>query len=52
MVGFHFRIDVRPDWKGLVAVFDERRLLGCRPPGPELEHPLVGLSFDITPIGD
>lgn len=37
MVGFHFRFQLRMNWAGLVAVFDERALqLGCPPPGPAL----------------
>lgn len=38
MVGFHFRLDLRLNWKDLVAVFDDRaRLLGCSPPGSTLK---------------
>lgn len=38
IVGYHFRFDLRPNWRALVPVFDERaRLLGCNPPGLDLQ---------------
>jgi hypothetical protein len=38
IVGFHFRFDLRLNWKDLVGVFDERaKLLGCTAPGASLK---------------
>lgn len=37
MLGFHFRFQLRVNWRGVSSVFDERaKLLGCSPPGESL----------------
>ena len=41
LVGYHFSLEVRPQWRALAKVLDERaRALGCSPPGEHLK-PLV-----------
>ena len=51
VLGFHFRFQLRVDWRGVAPVFDERaKLLGCPAPGgtlrPRAERATISGTID------